>query len=221
VNPLSLYPRVELPVSSATPMLSSLVQWDHSTSWEVPTVAEFLALSSGGSGSSSAGSVEVNVSSPDSEDAYLSGHVIDGRVLFPATGYLVLAWRQLARMNGQIYQQTPVCFDDVHIHRATILPATGTAELVFSMYIIFAYFCILNTQYVLKTAPSVALALLVYASNFACQKFNFTSVEPSVAQNSSRNLAVVCDACRKNVYKTTFLLFGFCPYSLNIWAVAF
>jgi len=45
--------------------------------------------------------------------------------LFPATGYLVLAWRQLARMNGQTYQQTPVSFDDVHIHRATMLPSTG------------------------------------------------------------------------------------------------
>ena len=29
----------------------------------------------------------------DSPDSYLEGHCIDGRVLFPATGYLVLAWR--------------------------------------------------------------------------------------------------------------------------------
>jgi len=125
VNPMALYPPVKLPVSSSTPMLSSLVRWDHSGSWDVPTVTEFLALSSDGSASGSASSVEVNVSSPDSEDAYLTGHVIDGRVLFPATGYLVLAWRQLARMLGQTYQQTPVSFDDVHIHRATILPSSG------------------------------------------------------------------------------------------------
>merc|ERR1719445_384802 len=32
---------------------------------------------------------------PDSEDHYLVGHKIDGRVLFPATGYLVLAWKAL------------------------------------------------------------------------------------------------------------------------------
>lgn len=125
MNPMALYPPVKLPVSSSTPMLSSLVRWDHSGSWDVPTVTEFLALSSDGSASGSASSVEVNVSSPDSEDAYLTGHVIDGRVLFPATGYLVLAWRQLARMLGQTYQQTPVSFDDVHIHRATILPSSG------------------------------------------------------------------------------------------------
>ena len=132
LNPMSLYPPVELPVSSSTPMLSSLVRWEHSGSWEVPTAAQFLALSSDGSANGSASSVEVNVSSPDSEDAYLTGHVIDGRVLFPATGYLVLAWRQLARVNSQTYQQTPVSFDDVQIHRATILPSSGQSLPLFT-----------------------------------------------------------------------------------------
>jgi len=132
-NPLALYPPVELPVSSSTPMLSSLVRWDHSSSWKVPLAAQFLARDSDGStANGSASSVEVDVSSPDSEDAYLAGHVIDGRVLFPATGYLVLAWRQLARMNDQTYQQTPVSFDDVQIHRATILPSTGQSVPLFT-----------------------------------------------------------------------------------------
>ena len=121
MNPMALYPPVELPVSPSTPMLSSLVRWDHSDSWRVPTVADFIAMSA----NNSASSVEIDISSPDAGDAYLSGHVIDGRVLFPATGYLVLAWRQLARMNGLAYQQTSVCFDDVHIRRATILPSSG------------------------------------------------------------------------------------------------
>jgi len=125
VNAMALYPAVELPVSTSTPMLSSLVHWDHSHSWPVPTAADFLAHGSTGSAGSSSCYVEVDVSSPDSEDAYLTGHVIDGHVIFPTTYFLVLAWRQLARMNGKSYQQTPVGFEDVHIHRAVVLPSIG------------------------------------------------------------------------------------------------
>ena len=131
VNPMALYPPVELPVASSTPMLSSLVRWDHSSTFEVPSSSEFLAVIS-------SSSVEVNVSYPDSTDAYLTGHMVDGRVVYPATGYLVLAWRQLARMNGQNYQQTPVCFDDVQLHRAIILPSTGRA-VAFSWHVLFLF----------------------------------------------------------------------------------
>lgn len=65
--------------------------------------------------------------SPDSPDHYLVDHCIDGRVLFPATGYLCLVWRTLARRLGQDMEQTPVLFEDVILHQATILPKTGEA----------------------------------------------------------------------------------------------
>ena len=132
LDPLAIYPPVQLPVSPSTPMLASLVRWDHSDSWNVPSVARYLA------GSSNANSVDVNISSPDSEDAYIIGHKADGRVLYPATGYLVLAWQQLARMNGQTYQQTPISFDDVHIHRATVLPSNGMLDSYYGFDASFA-----------------------------------------------------------------------------------
>lgn len=119
-NPLDLYPAVSLPVSRGTPMISPLIQWDHSQTWDVPTLEQFT---SGGGGTSSC--VFKVDASTESEDHYLVGHCIDGRVLFPATGYLVLAWRALAKLQGQVYDQMPVAFDDIHIHRATILPKTG------------------------------------------------------------------------------------------------
>lgn len=62
---------------------------------------------------------------PESPDYYMIGHCIDGRVLYPATGYLVLAWRTLMRSLGTVLEHTPVTFEDVTIHRATILPKIG------------------------------------------------------------------------------------------------
>lgn len=60
-----------------------------------------------------------------SPDHYLVGHCIDGRILYPATGYLVLAWRSLAGSLGMAMEQTAVMFEDVTIHQATILPKKG------------------------------------------------------------------------------------------------
>lgn len=83
------------------------------------------------------------------EDSYLTGHQIDGRVLYPTTGYLYLVWKSLAKMNGySTVEQMPIQFENVEIHRATILalkqqmptkqieflvrivPKTGVFELV-------------------------------------------------------------------------------------------
>lgn len=64
-------------------------------------------------------------SSPESPDHYLVDHQIDGRVLFPATGYLYLVWKTLARSLGLPLEQTPVVFEGVTLHQATILPRTG------------------------------------------------------------------------------------------------
>lgn len=56
------------------------------------------------------------------EDAYLTGHQIDGRILYPTTGYLYLVWKSLAKLNGfTTVEQMPITFENVEIHRATIL----------------------------------------------------------------------------------------------------
>jgi len=135
VNPMALYPPVQLPVSSSTPFLSHLVHWDHSETWPVPTGGNYHGLGTRGSSGSGVGCVEVDASSSDSEDMYLTGHVIDGRVLLPVTFYLVLAWKQLANMHGLSYEQTPVCFEDVNIQRDTILPPSG--KFAFCMLLFF------------------------------------------------------------------------------------
>ncbi|KAL0983890.1 hypothetical protein UPYG_G00134400 [Umbra pygmaea] len=125
VDSKQLYPRVEYPVPAGTPLISPLVQWDHSQTWDVPKAEDFPA-GSGGSTSATIYNVDMN---PESPDYYMIGHCIDGRVLYPATGYLVLAWRTLMRSLGVVMETTPVTFEDITIHRATILPKTGSVQL--------------------------------------------------------------------------------------------
>ncbi|XP_058815854.1 fatty acid synthase [Topomyia yanbarensis] len=113
-----LYRPISYPVGRGTPMLSSLVKWDHSTKW-------FLAKF-GVENKSGETVIDVNLDKP--EDAYLVGHTIDGRVLFPATGYMSLAWRTFAKMRGADMDKTPVVIENAVFHRATILPKEGSVK---------------------------------------------------------------------------------------------
>uniref|UniRef100_A0A250Y8F2 Fatty acid synthase n=1 Tax=Castor canadensis TaxID=51338 RepID=A0A250Y8F2_CASCN len=124
VNPNALFPPVEFPAPRGTPLISPHIKWDHSQTWDVPASEDFP----NGSSSSSATVYTIDASS-ESPDHYLVDHRIDGRVIFPATGYLCLVWRTLARALGLALEQTPVVFEDVTLHQATILPKTGTMLL--------------------------------------------------------------------------------------------
>ncbi|XP_044275877.1 fatty acid synthase [Varanus komodoensis] len=121
----NLFPPVEYPAPMGTPLISPYILWDHSQTWDIPKAEDF-PTGSGSSGAATVYNIDVN---PESPDYYLMGHCIDGRVLYPATGYLVLAWRTLARSLGTSMEEMPVMFEDVTIHQATILPKKGSVQL--------------------------------------------------------------------------------------------
>ncbi|VTJ57756.1 Hypothetical predicted protein [Marmota monax] len=124
VSPDALFPPVDFPAPRGTPLISPLIKWDHSQTWDVPATEHFP------NGSSSASATVYAIdTSPESPDHYLLDHCIDGRALFPATGYLCLVWRTLAHRLGLSLEQVPVVFEDVTLHQATILPRTGTVPL--------------------------------------------------------------------------------------------
>ncbi|KAB0795973.1 hypothetical protein PPYR_10034 [Photinus pyralis] len=120
-----LYHPVQYPVGRGTPMINSMVEWDHSTEW---SVADFS-----GKGSRS-GELVVNIDLSKDTDAYLAGHAIDGRVLFPATGYLTLVWKTMAKLRNEDFEQMPVVIEDVQFHRATIMPKDGTVKFLINIF---------------------------------------------------------------------------------------
>ncbi|XP_057571036.1 fatty acid synthase isoform X2 [Hippopotamus amphibius kiboko] len=124
VNPNGLFPPVEFPAPRGTPLISPHIKWDHRQTWDVPTAEDFPS----GSSCSSVTVYKIDTS-PESPDHYLSDHCIDGRIIFPATGYLCLVWKTLARALDHDMEQVPVVFEDVMLHQATILPKTGILPL--------------------------------------------------------------------------------------------
>ncbi|XP_063380019.1 fatty acid synthase-like [Cydia fagiglandana] len=117
-----LYPRVSWPVSRGTPALASHVGWDHSVEW---SVADFKTAGR------SETVIEYDLGSPG--DAFLAGHDIDGRVLFPATGYLALVWQTVAKMNNLEMEQAAVVLENVHFRRATIMSHGAPVRFLVSL----------------------------------------------------------------------------------------
>jgi fatty acid synthase len=124
VNPSidKLYPKVEWPVARSTQSISSLIKWDHSESYAVKKYPEHHFRST-------ASDLTFTISQLNSEDRYLFDHSIDGKAIFPATGYLLLAWRRFAASRGRIWSKLPVIFENVAFRRATFLSKTDTTKL--------------------------------------------------------------------------------------------
>jgi fatty acid synthase, animal type len=93
-----LMPPVVFPVSRGTPMISPLVRWQHSDDWHVAIYKnevctpfnEFYAmLNQFLQTKLETGERTVTFDLNEEDVSYISGHKIDNRILFPATGYLV------------------------------------------------------------------------------------------------------------------------------------
>ncbi|KAG5885209.1 hypothetical protein JTB14_012232 [Gonioctena quinquepunctata] len=121
----NLYHPVSFPVGRGTPMINSMIEWDHSIEW---SVANFS-----GKGSRS-GELVVDIDLSKESDQYLAGHTIDGRVLFPATGYLTLVWKTYAKLRNEDFEQLPVVLEDVQFHRATIMPKEGSVKFLINIF---------------------------------------------------------------------------------------
>ncbi|PSN47450.1 hypothetical protein C0J52_01938 [Blattella germanica] len=73
----------------------------------------------------------VKINLGDLEMAYLGGHVIDGRVLYPAMGYVVLVWECMAFINSLAYEDMDVVFDNLQfeISESGASVVTGTIRV--------------------------------------------------------------------------------------------
>ncbi|XP_049809979.1 fatty acid synthase isoform X1 [Schistocerca nitens] len=120
------YNKISYPVARGTPMIAPLIQWDHSSEWSVASFS--------GKGGSRSGECIIEIDLSKEQDSFLSGHAIDGRVLFPATGYLTLVWKTFAKLQGTSFEDLSVVFEDVQFHRATIMPKEGSVKFLVNIF---------------------------------------------------------------------------------------
>ena len=118
----NLYLKVEFPVSRGTPSIGSLMRWDHSFNYQFRKYPDHFNRAT-----ASDKNVEFNLMT--SEDKFYSGHCIDGNILFPATGYLMLAWRQFAHYLGRTWNTVPVVFESVQFRRAVFMNEENKTKL--------------------------------------------------------------------------------------------
>uniref|UniRef100_A0A336MX78 CSON007834 protein n=2 Tax=Culicoides sonorensis TaxID=179676 RepID=A0A336MX78_CULSO len=123
-----LYPPIQFPVSAGTPMIGHLIKWDHSDQFFVAD------LDSDTKERGAEQRFVITLSSKDYE--YISGHKIDGRVLFPATGYLFIAWNAFARSMraGDVFKDVAVEISDIKFVRATTLTKGTQVTLTIVMH---------------------------------------------------------------------------------------
>lgn len=148
-----LYPKVEFPVSRGTPMISSKIKWKHDVEHFVPSFECNLEKKD---------AMIFKINLLEEEWAALDGHVVDGkscyckiyfnfvksliyyyfklqnnplllgRNLFPATGYLYLAWAVLAELLAVDLGKLKVVFENCKFVRACTIPkpsASNSLEL--------------------------------------------------------------------------------------------
>jgi len=75
----------------------------------------------------------MSIDTTDEEFIYMADHVIDGKNLLPATGYLFYIWKMMATINSEQYTDMPILFENVSFLRATVLSKQKEVDLIFTI----------------------------------------------------------------------------------------
>ncbi|EFA05248.1 Fatty acid synthase-like Protein [Tribolium castaneum] len=135
-----LYAPVEFPVSRATPMISPLVKWYHDKIWHSTAFTAFAKKTD----------AKYDIGLMD-ENSYLEGHVIDGRNLFPATGYLNIIWEIIAKERYAQPIHLPIVFENCKFVRATTMPKAGFITFAVSIQRKSGFFEIVENDSIVMT----------------------------------------------------------------------
>lgn len=100
-------------------MISPLIKWNHETAWKTFRFENFSILKHR----------QVIVSDFEEEYKFISGHVIDGRNLIPATQYLHIIWEHFSALFRKQFVAFPVVIEDCKFIRGVVMAPNGLIPL--------------------------------------------------------------------------------------------
>ncbi|KAI1303654.1 Fatty acid synthase [Halotydeus destructor] len=169
---------VATPLPSWTPTLSSFLKWNHSKTYSLkPYLVQdnFVQKNK---------NIRYHCDSKGVEDAFIYDHRIDGRILYPATGYLMLAWISFTKFLNCSVWDYAVEFRDIKFHRATVLKKGQETSL--------------NVRYNEATEEFVVIESdTVVVSGYICRRADMAVTHPVADTESDQ--AILLPA--KDIYK--------------------
>ncbi|XP_031331261.1 fatty acid synthase-like isoform X1 [Photinus pyralis] len=121
-----LYPPISWPISARTPSISPLIKWNHEDDW-------FVALSSVKENAHANG-CPVVVKAKNKNWQFITGHLIDGRCLIPATAYLKMVWDIYVEVQKEGTLDLRIVFEDVQFKKATYFSEEDEVKLFVSVH---------------------------------------------------------------------------------------
>jgi len=104
-------------------MISPIFKWNHSDNYFVGNFDSHNLYEK----------EKIVINLNDKAFEFVQDHIIDGKVLFPGTGWLYLVWENFGKMMGVRHTSLKVVFEDVKFLRATSLTANQDVVVTLSI----------------------------------------------------------------------------------------
>ena len=141
-----LYPKVQYPVRRGTQSLAPLIQWDHQDKWLVTLYPDYF-----NNNNKSKSDLTIELDMKKDENKFYFDHVIDGRVLFPAFGYLFLVWQEFARHLSTSWDQLPIILENMRFLKATTIKADTVLKFKLNMNMLNGDFQLYESEHLICT----------------------------------------------------------------------
>ncbi|KAJ8720393.1 hypothetical protein PYW07_012436 [Mythimna separata] len=118
---MALYPRIEYPVATETPLLSHLVEWEHTEKWPQARYNAKHRISTA--------SRDFVISIHDDDYKCFENYKRNGAYVFPEAALLTAIWETFAMYKGVDYRTMSVEFNNVHFYEELEIKADDPLNL--------------------------------------------------------------------------------------------